>query len=441
MAGAIACAETVYMIKRKHFWTAGLLAAALQILASQPSAAEDKTILNFVADHAWHQIYRGAQGFKAMAVSENGAVGLSSGLASQAAANDRAREACTERAKYIALKQPSAPDCKLVTFGDTWLVSDLQPDPEWQQPLTGKDRPLQKAYKYMIPKSKGIILHVHGCDGRGGKVFSDVWGAYFNALGYDFIVPDSFAVKRPKAVCGFSNDYPPEQVSQVTRLRVKQTLQTLAGLRKANPGKPIYMWGHSEGGFIVQLVQAEVDGIIVSGEECGAYGAPPVSGKKVPFLYIWGEYDQFVNGLGFFKVDQASVEQCRRRMEGYTLEAALLPGKGHNPFPWNAEVNKAVAQFLKATPLNVANTTLTKRMGNFWKRTRIDKRYRKAAQHRAAAINPSGSSYMVWGLDNPEDAGQLALFGCALNMGKKTNAFRTGKHICALVDLNGAAPK
>jgi pimeloyl-ACP methyl ester carboxylesterase len=328
-----------------------------------------------------------------------------------------------------------------VALGDKWLAPDLVPDPAWQQPLPGKDRPLQKAYKYMVPKSKGIILHVHGCDGRGGKVFSDVWGAYFNALGFDFIVPDSFAVKRPKPVCGYSADYPAQQVSDVTRLRVKQTQQTLAGLRKSNPGKPIYLWGHSEGGFIVQLVEAKVEGIIVSGEECGAYGAPPASGPDVPLLYLWGEFDRFVNGLGLFKVEKNGVVECRRRMNGYNVEAALLAGRGHNPFPWIQDINEAVAQFLKVQPVSVSNSGLTKKMARSWKQTRVDKRYRKASQHRAAAINPSGASYMVWGLDNPEDAKQLALFGCALSVGKKTNVFTSGKHICALVDVNGAAPK
>ncbi len=79
-------------------------------------------------------------------------------------------------------------------------------------------------------------------------------------------------------------------------------------------------------------------------------------------------------------------------------------------------------------------------MNTSWKRIKPDKRYRKSQPHRAAAISNGGYAYMVWGLDNVEDATQLALFGCARNASKKTNLFKSGKHLCAVVDVNGKAP-
>ena len=426
---------------RKEFTRCLVMPVVLLALtaASVRANAQEKTVLQFPLEYVWRKIYQMQAGVKAMAIADNGAYGISYNYTEPAKAESGALETCTERSKFISLREKAVPACRLLTVQSEWKEPSLQPDPEWQQPLQGKDTPMRKGRTYRVGKNaKGIILHVHGCDGLGAKVFSDVWASYFNALGYDFYAPDSFAVKRPKPVCGRSYDFPAQQLSDVWRLRVAQTQRTLADLRKANPDKPIYLWGHSEGGLIVQLVEAPVAGIIVSGEECGALQAAPAAPTTVPFLYLWGEYDQYVNGLGLFKVDAASIGNCKQRMPGFKFDHVILEGRGHNPFPWNKKINEAVARFLNSGPLQVATVPKTKKMSSNWKRIKPDKRYRQSAPHRAAAMNNAGTSSMVWGLDVEEDARQLALFGCARNTSRKTNLFKSGKHICAVVDVNGA---
>jgi pimeloyl-ACP methyl ester carboxylesterase len=409
---------------------------------AEEKVTDKKHVIQFPLEYMWRKLYQTRPGIKAMAIADNGAFGISYNESFPASAEARAMEKCVEQNKFRSLRVQQTSECRLLTVQSDWKIADLQADPDWQKPLEGRDVPMRKGRKYLVNgKSKGIILHVHGCDGTGAKIFSDVWAAYFNALGYDLYVPDSFAVKRPKHVCGYSTEHPPERVSDVWRLRVAQTQRTLADVRKANPGKPVFLWGHSEGGLIVQMVEADVAGIIVSGEECGALQAPPAAPASVPFLYIWGEYDQYVNGLGLFKVDEAATVHCRAVMPDYTLSHVILEGRGHNPFPWNKKINAAIANFLKGEPMEVSSQPRSSKMAKFWKQTKPGKAYRKAQGHRAAAINATGKSYLVWGLDNEEDARQLALFGCASSTARKTNLFKTGKHLCAVVDVNGIAPK
>ncbi len=420
-----------------------IMQACMTNACAEGKNPDEKHIIQFPLEYMWRKLYQPRPGIKAMAIADNGAFGISYNESFPASAEARAMEKCTEQSKFRSLRQSNVSECRLLSLQADWKLANLEADPDWQKPREGRDIPMRKGRKYLVNggTSKGIILHVHGCDGTGAKIFSDVWGAYFNALGYDFYVPDGFAVKRPKPVCGFSHEFPAEQVSEVWRLRVAQTQRTLADLRKVNPGKPLFLWGHSEGGLIVQMVEADVAGIIVSGEECGALQAPPAAPASVPFLYLWGEYDQYVNGLGLFKVDEAAAGHCRKLMPDHTFSHAIIEGRGHNPFPWNNKINGAIAHFLKGEPRQIASAPRSTRMSKFWKQTRPGKAYRKAQGHRAAAINATGRSYLVWGLDNEEDARQLALFGCANSTSRKTNIFRSGKHLCAVVDVNGKAPQ
>jgi Alpha/beta hydrolase family len=420
-----------------------IVAMALAGGAAHLAQASGSKLIDFRLEYVWRIAYSLAPGAKAMAIAENGAYGFAYGNSSITDAGTLALSVCTEKSKYLGLRSGITPPCRILASQNAWKADDLTADPDWQKPVSGKDKPMLKGRKYTLSKgqSRGAILLVHGCNGLGDKVFTDVWGQYFNALGYDFYAPDSFAVERPKEVCGNTNDYPADQVSTVWRLRVAQTQRTLADLKSKNPGKPVYMWGHSEGGLIVQMIETDLAGVIVSGEECGVLGTPVALASAVPLLYIWGEYDQYVNGVGY-RITQDSTKKCAQDFSSHKPRFAILEGRSHIPWPWNGKVNSAVANFVQAVkPVEVALLPANKKVKSLWKRTKPDNRYRKSAPHRAAAINRSGTSYMVWGLDNEEDARQLALFGCDRNTSRKTNVFKTGKHLCSVVDLNGSAPK
>jgi pimeloyl-ACP methyl ester carboxylesterase len=425
----------------KQIATIVLACLATIVTVSTTLGQTQETLALFRHEYIWRTIYETGRGAKAMAIAENGAYGYATGKASDADAEATALSYCNEGSKFLSLRADNTPACRIVAAGATWKAPDLRLDSEWQKPAKGKDRPMQKGRKVLVSsgKSKGIILLVHGCDGLGAKIFTDVWGAYFNALGYDLYAPDSFAEKRQKPACGSVNDFPATQVSDIWRLRVAQTHRTINGLRKANPEKPIYMWGHSEGGLIVQMIKTDIAGVIVSGEECGVVGAPVSLAPHVPLLYLWGEYDQYVNGVGY-RITKDSTAKCASDNATHKPVFAILEGRSHIPWPWNRTAEKAIASFLGGQSLAVSGAAATKKQKSLWKQIRPDKRYRKSQPHRAAAINKSGTSYMVWGLDNEEDARELALFGCAKNTTKKTNIFRAGTHLCAVVDVNGNAP-
>jgi pimeloyl-ACP methyl ester carboxylesterase len=419
-----------------------LLFSVILILSAAHSAVadHDKALADVRAEYFWRMVVEGAANSKAIAAASNGAVGYAYGMSSDAEAAKAAMEFCTERSKFIALKKPPAQPCEVLGSSAGWIAPGSKLDPDWQTPTTGKDTTMGKGRKLTIKNSEGIILMVHGCDGLGDKIFTDIWGAYFNAMGYDVYAPDSFAVKRPKPVCGTLQDFSAAQISTVWRLRIAQTQRHLADLKKANPDKPIYLFGHSEGGLIVQMVKTDVAGVIVSGEECGVLGAPVAAAATVPLLYIWGEFDQYVNGLGY-RISDASTKDCATRMASHKPQFAVLQGRSHIPWPWNEKVNSSIATFLgKTAPVIPKQQAANKKSYSNWKRTTKDKRYRTAAPHRSAAINSSGTSYMTWGLDNEEDARQLALFGCTRATNKKTNVFKTGKYLCATIDVNGKSP-
>ncbi len=416
-----------------------LIAALLVLLwATDPLLAQDaKSLIDIRAEYVWRMIYSKTTGYKSMSIAENGALGIGFAMASETEAETKALASCTERSKFLSLNKPSVPACKTFATGNKWLLPDVQNDPDWQRPTTGKDATMRKGRKYTVNKSKAIILLVHGCNGLGDKLFTDIWGAYFNALGFDLYAPDSFATKHPKDACGQMNNYPAEQISTIWRLRIAQTQRNLTDLRAANPDKPIYLFGHSEGGLIVQMIETKVAGIIVSGEECGVLGAPVAAASTVPLLYIWGEFDQYVNGMGFRITENAS-KACATQEASHNPKFTVLQGRSHIPWPWNAKVNEAVASFLGNGTITLPKQqTATKKAFANWKRTKKDKRYRNAPPHRASAINKSGTSYMVWGLDNEEDARELALFGCTRATSKKTNVFKTGQHLCSVIDVNG----
>jgi pimeloyl-ACP methyl ester carboxylesterase len=420
-------------------WTAAVMVVLAWVTSAL--ATHENKLVDIRAEYFWRFIHATAANHKAIATANNGAVGYAYGMGAEAEANRLALEYCNERSKFIALKKPPILPCEIMSTGDSWKLASAKVDPDWQKPTSGKDATMRKGRKHVIKGSKAIILLVHGCNGLGDRIFTDVWGAYFNALGYDLYAPDSFAVKRPKEVCGMVDDFPPEQISTVWRLRIAQTQRNLADLRAANPGKPIYLFGHSEGGLIVQMVETDVAGIIVSGEECGVFGAPVAAARTVPLLYVWGEFDQYLNGMGF-RISEDSGRKCETLMPTHKPRFAVLPGRSHIPWPWNVKVNEAIASFLGEKPVNLPKQqAANKKAFANWKRTKKDKRYRTAAPHRASAINKNGTSYMVWGLDNEEDAKELALFGCTRATSKKSNVFKTAQHLCTVIDVNGKAPK
>jgi hypothetical protein len=326
----------------------------------------------------------------------------------------------------------------VVAIGNKLIAKDALMMPDWQVAATGIDQPLSSGVRHLIPggKARGIVLYVHGCDGMDSLIYNSTWGSFYNSLGLDFYAPNSFADKRPKAVCGFHEDNGLHLVSEVYRLRIAQTHRSIAKLRRDNPGKPIYLWGHSEGSLIVQAIEAKVDGIIVSGDECGVFGMPVAAPSLVPFLYVLGADDTYVEGMKY-PFTEKSLSVCKKQMRNRKWSAAVVQHNGHAIWPWRETASKAITKFVGGTwrKTEPASGELS-----LTKDTKLELGLNKYRKRRSAFAADSTGHY-AWSDDweYQEDADLSALYQCASRKG--VNIFATARHECVLIGADGKARK
>jgi hypothetical protein len=419
-----------------------LIAGLVLMWGAPASFAEEKPrLINYRAEYFWRKEFEFLGPHKAIAISGNGAIGYSYNAPDKATAESLALGYCNDSLSSWTRKGETPEPCQIMATDADRAQPDPLMDTGWQEEAKGPDRPLRKGLRQLLPKgeAKGIVVHVHGCDGLGDKSVLRIWGDYLNALGYDFYAPVSFAEKRPKQVCGKVTEHPIDQTSTVWRLRVAQTLRTVASLRKERPGVPIYLWGHSEGGRIVQMVDADVAGIIVTGEECGIDGTTVAAPTRVPFLFLLGQYDPYVDGLGV-PVSPQSEAICAARLKDHKFTYLVVKDAKHNPYPWHAPTSLAVPQFLGAAPVSVSPAANGAKARASWKKQRVTRQYRKAKANKLAA-GTGGRYYGITGAEDLEDARQYVVFACDKSVSPKTNVFKTGKHLCTLVDVNGTPEK
>src|SRR5262249_30046498 len=128
-----------------------------------------------------------------------------------------------------------------------------------------QDATLENGYLSRAHPKSGVLVHLHGCDGLivNGRLKS--WMSYFEKLGYKVIAPNSFADKRPPVSC--KPPFPDKSI--IYSIRIAQTKRVLEQVRQQYPGSRIYVWGHSEGGGVANLIDEKLDGIITTGYQCG----------------------------------------------------------------------------------------------------------------------------------------------------------------------------
>ncbi len=419
-----------------------VLISLISLLAGWTGAqAAEKPVLSFTAEFFLHKHFGSLAGHKALAASETGGWGYADNAPNRLVAESLATLRCYGANKQRLKKDETQKPCEVIAADDETLKSDLVAAMRWQLPAEGQDRPFAKGFRQTLPKgaAKGTILHVHGCDGLGERDVMRVWADYFNVLGYDFYAPLSFADKRPKASCGKVSDYPMRQTSTNWRLRVAQTLRTIATLRKQQPGQPIFLWGHSEGGMIVQAVQADVAGVIVTGEECGVESMPVATPAGVPYLYVLGQNDPYIDGLGS-PVTWGAEGLCRQRAGPRPVGFHVAEGVKHTPFPWQFPASIVIPRFLGSGPVLVEKVPISDRLKRAWKKQRSSRKYAKAKPGKVAAGDAKGQLYFIAGSDDLAESREYILHYCARAVSRKTNVFKTRKHICSLVDVDGNPP-
>lgn len=156
--------------------------------------------------------------------------------------------------------------------------------------VTGSfDQAYEKAYLFggPPPDYRGVVLHLHGCD--GSDPLSD-WTDFLTDQGFAIVKIESFADPRPPESC-----FPPYPNNLAIRqLRKRQAEYALDQIRLDYPGKPVFIWGHSEGGYVTNMLSMDgVAGAITTGAPCGGLGLTRVP-KETPLLMLIGKHDRYM---------------------------------------------------------------------------------------------------------------------------------------------------
>ena len=419
---------------------AGLILCCLQ---EKSWAVEDNVFAGIAAEYHYRTKYKNMKGHKAFAIGPYGSYGYSWGWQTAKEAAKDALKSCREDVAWWQEKFGAISGaCRLLAQDNKLLVNNPWIGPEWQKPLVGEDIPLLKGrnIKHAGTPVKGIVLHVHGCDGLGWDKNSEIWGAYFDALGFSFFAPDSFVEARPAVICGWAPPARARDQDTIMKLRIAQTQRTIAGLKKEYPGLPIYVWGHSEGSVVVKYLEAEVAGIILSGSNCNASGLKIAAPVSVPVLFMFGDNDPYAWGFKF-PITAKAAQKCRNFTRSKNTKIVVVKNNKHYYWPWRTEIAKAVSEFIGAKPFSLAKPRPAEKFTLTVKQTANRALYQEKADHKAFAVGPNGTFSAATEWDFVEDAVQFALYNCAHVDNR--NVFRMSTHLCSVIsvdDKDAAAP-
>lgn len=432
----IFCRSSVILLWRRTLLATGIVFVAFQ---GNALAADSEAFLGFTAEYYYRTAYPGLKGHKAFAIGPQSVYGYSWGARSSKEAANTALKFCNEGVAEQK-KYGTSGKCRLYAVNGKLVAKDPRIGLAWHEPAIGEDIPLLKGPKsiyievYNAPPVRGIVLFAHGCNGLGWSKNAEIWGSFFNALQYNFFAPDSFAEPRPAEVCGDAWKARAKDQTIIMKLRVAQILRSIAELKKRYPGLPIYVWGHSEGGAIVKYINADVAGIIASGDECDAGGRGIAAPFSVPVLYLFGENDPFVEGSKLPLRDK-DMQKCRKYVRNKKTKIVIVKNNKHDIWPWRPEVAKAMSEFIGAKPFGLAKSRPVEKFALTAKQTAEKALYQKNAGHKAFAARSNGAFSWATEWDFVEDAQQFTLYDCA--HADNINVFKLSTQVCSIISVDG----
>lgn len=287
--------------------------------------------------------YRHLKRHKAYALGLDNLAGYSYGAATSKEAKQLALRYC-RAAVQRRYGGKADTHCQIVMDDDSHVGQMPRPPSLSQDHLPDPDLPLVSGLIFGDrAKARGIVLVLHGCNGMVG--FDQPWGRswinFFLSRDFAVVIPNSFADDH-KSLCGMN--IPPSEIDPVFRLRAAQTLRTLRNLKREFPGKPIVIWGHSEGGNIAQLADYDVQGVIITGAEC----LRPAPSHRQRLLHIFGSDDP-ITPLGDASV-KMTAGKIRAFCPSYSLtgERKFIVTEGdHFILASKPEVSRALDAFLQ----------------------------------------------------------------------------------------------
>ena len=227
-------------------------------------------IAEFYADH----VYSKKPGHKALSVGPGGYWADTTGQSTANKAKTGALYACNKVLRTAPFKSLSKQQCVIFDIDGKRTGAASPIGVPFGTVLDGPDFPLLTAFK-LLPKAKarGTVLFIHGCNQPrdiGGWMHS--WASFYQAAGYRFFAPNSFADVREPALCGSPGEKGIDQQTRILKLRIAQTRRSLASLREQFPDDPIYVHGQSEGGYVVPGARGESCGYHCHGQSmwCGS---------------------------------------------------------------------------------------------------------------------------------------------------------------------------
>jgi hypothetical protein len=406
------------------------------LLSSKIARASDveSAFVSFEAQFAYATHYVDQKGAKSFAIGPCGNFATGFDKSSQKRANSRALASCNKSvandAAFFSVKIKAK--CVLFAEADNILLPGLWEPSKWQAPAIGVDKPLNtgSAFRYHGDKpTKGILLVLHGCDRNSGGIVNKVWGKYINSLGLSLFIPSSFADPRPEAICGVTPLKKRKESAEIMRIRLSQAIRNIERIKSENPSLPIFVWGHSEGSFVAMALESQVNGVILSGEECDAYGLPIATPENVPVLLIYGESDPFFNGVEL-PLTLKKLQKCAAFLGKRNYNIAIVKKSAHYIRPWRPEVAEAFSKFLTGTiiPPPTAAKHLLLPLSVEGEADMVD--HKSRGKHKAIAVHSDGTFASYWDVDYKIDAENFAAFDCDFRRG--VDPFITGEHTCSI---------
>lgn len=375
--------------------------------AADPQAGLDEEII-------YRTEYPGLKRQKAMAIGPGGVWGYSYGYGSAAEADRDAIKRC--RASLRSISWGKTATCKLLARGNKFVWSTPFMGASFDKALPLPDVPLRGAVRFWPkdPKLKGVVLALHGCTGPGAGVdaFADSWFRFFQARGFLVVYPSSFDEPRPPVHCGTVTPDNYRAYTESVKFRAAQTRRTVAELRKSHPGIPLFIWAHSEGGYVAQVLDTKLSGIIIVGAICGISGpGTMLVPRSVPILHVYGEFDDKVTDDVKTMTRKSVDKLCGPRYRGKSRSWIIANDADHLTSIWRQNVIDAVSRMIGQKSFSLAESKEPLSLEGE-ARVAYEKSYLQSGKT-AFAIGPGGAYGIAATWSNAEDTRQDALYQCA----------------------------
>ncbi len=386
-----------------------ILFCVLGFLCASKSAKADEPYFDLYAEFDANSSARQPKN-SAFALGKDNYGWLSYGYSTAENAKQAALQACNQRVdKFLKLK--GSQTCKLVSVNEKIIWSGERPKTIAENILPEPDLPLINAYKVGDPStSKAILLSLYGCDkpDKEPPDWISSWYSYFRARNFAVIQPDSYA--DPHADVCPDKKASLKSSDEVYRLRIAQTSRTVKILKAKYPNKPIYIWGHSQGAWIAQLLDQKVAGVILSGDTCNNMRLL----SQTPVLLVLGEKDQYVTRpTEWGSVSTKKVfEKCPAFKKSSKRKFVIVGGADHYTAIWDQKLIDAISKFLGEKSYNLAFEKWNDLIPSGAHEAQAY--YALGKGHKAWAIRPGANSvgFASTSWDNQSDAEQAALAEC-----------------------------